>query len=236
MKEIVSRGEAAELLGVNDQSIRNYVRRGLLIPQDDDPRAFDRDDVAAILESRECVHDFKAVVAIALQARATARAAADRVETLERFIGVNMEPLGLEEEAVVRLYARAQEALRSPPDDAAELLEWARAFFSMSEEYMDLVTAYCGEDAWETFYELQRWLPEAVPAERVMTEKDFELAYRYLEVGRRNLRNVLFIHVRTHYGPRLSNRIFHDEEFDETAKILKVVGLLEDVAREKKAG
>lgn len=230
MKKLLNQHEAAQLLGVSARAIRDMESRGELFKVNpgrhgQEAALYRREDIAALREAREGRYDFNAVVGIALQARSRARALEEKVKVLERALAMDVA-LDTDEQSVVALYADAQDALECPPTDPPEVTRWADVFVAMSEQYLGLMTAYCGEDVWELFQDLGAALVEATPVEKLKTERVYEVAYKYLDVGIRNLRNALFLYVRANYGDRHARKAFHDTPTDSESKILRLVALM----------
>jgi MerR-like DNA binding protein len=221
----VTAEEAGNILGVKTGEVHYLVRRGLLRPRYLRPRGkgavFSPEEVSALAEVRERGRlDLRGVQNTAAQAFALARQLSRRVEFLESMLGYQSHPMPTDEEQVIALYARAQDEQQDPPETVAGILEWARLFVAMGEEFLDLVEAYTNDEAaWKVFMDLSEILLINAPIERFNFDKELEAAYGYLDVGRRNLRNVSFFYVRNRFGTRRANEMF-DKASDCHANIL----------------
>jgi len=224
--------EAGKLLGISKQQVYALVRTGMLRPQYtrekglNKPLLFHPEEISAVAEVRSkkglSVHQ---IAGQAARAYAVSRQLERRVELLESFLGRKSWPLDMCEEGVISLYAQAQDAQQSPPTDIGGVMEWARIFIAMGEEYLDLTEAFTGdENCWEVYKNLADIMVIATPFDRLSFDKELEAAYGYLNVGSRNLRATSFFYIRNRFGRREAQRSIESEDVHE--EVLSLAGAL----------
>jgi hypothetical protein len=126
-------------------------------------RGYRREEIAALAEARERGLNLPRVASMAARSYAAARALEHRVDRLEQVLGIGANPLPLDEESVLALYAEASDRLR-PPRKLDEITRWTRIFLAMGEEFFELLEAYTGdEDGWAVFMDYARAALEAEP-------------------------------------------------------------------------
>jgi hypothetical protein len=223
--------EAAELLGVSHRSVHHFVRQGLLKPRYprgrklNAPELFLREEVSALVEARERKLDFRQVGTVALQAHASSRALERRVEFLEQLLGRSYATLPLDEEDVVALYSEAREGIEVPPTDVTSVMRWSGIFLSMSEEFLEVLTAITNDiEAWKVFLDLSSAMLRDAPLDVLAYDKELEAAYGYFKYARENMRRVLYFHVRNQYGPRTANHTLSLPEEDVHEGVLRLLG------------
>lgn len=224
--QLISAREAAAILGLSVPSLNRLVLQGLLQPvySRDKPlseRRYRMDEVDSVAEAREKGKSLPKVASLAIRGYAASRALEHRVEQIEQVLGIDMDPLPLDEDAVLALYAEASDVLH-PPKKPEELTRWARVFLSMGEEFLELLEAYTGdEEAWLVFTTFARAILDAAPAEPAPAVKKL---YGMMRAARNHLRNVAFLHARNKYGARQANQVFHGDEHDQILKIIAGMG------------
>ncbi len=215
--------EAGQLLGVTREHVHHLVRSGMLRPRyakergRQAPMRFHREEVAALVETREKkTYDLQKIAGQAAQAFAMARQLERRVELLENFLGRMTWPLETDEESVVALYARAQDAQQEPDTSIAGVMDWARTFIAMGDEYLDLTEAFTGdENCWKVFKDLSDIMIFAVPRDRINFDRELEAAYGYLDVGRRHLQTMSFFYIRNRFGNHVAKELLDVESCHE---------------------
>jgi hypothetical protein len=217
--ELIDGHAASALLGVTRRHVHYLVRNGSLTPRY--PRGkglntmhFHPEEVSALVAERERDDfDVKKLSARVAQAHALSRALERRVELLETLLGRHAWPLPSDEEAVVALYARAQDEQQRPTKKIAGVVEWSRLFMAMGEEFLDLTEAFTGdEDCWQVYTNLVDIMLIEAPIDRFSFDLELKAAYGYLDVGRRNLRASAFFYIRSRYGSHVANERFDTEE------------------------
>lgn len=204
--------EAAELLEVHPNTIYRLARTGVFRPTYDRrsriPRPqFRREEVEAYAEGRfEKVSPQKTKLK-AQQALARAGALERRIALLEDMLGARVETPHVDEESVIKTYAEADDDLDLPPVSPEHVLRWARFFIGVGEEFFDVLEAATDdENSWMVFHDLAQVMAENIPTSEIEVNPSFQAAYAYLEVGRRNLRAVLFTHLQSRMGLRRAMR------------------------------
>lgn len=219
--QLISAKEAAAILGLSVASINHLVRQGMVQPVYSkdrrlSERGYRREEIAALAEARERGLNLPRVASMAARSYATARALEHRVDRLEQVLGIGANPLPLDEESVLALYAEASDRLR-PPRKLDEITRWTRTFLAMGEEFFELLEAYTGdEDGWAVFMDYARAALEAEPEDAHIEMKQ---AYELLFAARNHLRNVSFVYTRNKYGARKANSIFHGDEHEHILRI-----------------
>ncbi len=215
MRSLLSVAEAAELLDLTPQTINRLIREGILEVTFEKRRGkrctfLRREAVEAYGESRQ-ENAPKKVHLRAAQAVASVRSLERRVAFLEDALGARLQPPTLEEESVAALLAEADDDLNDIPNSPNRILYWARFFLSVGEEFFSLLETVTEDgDNWMIFHDLGQAISEAVSKD----DMELQAALAYLEVGRRNLRAVLFFYLQGRLGMR---------------RAMKAVGEVDDV-------
>jgi hypothetical protein len=216
---LITPREAGEVLGVGEKQVRRYVQKGWLRPVYSKDKGFHAPlmlhpgEVSALAETLEARPDFTTLVQRSTQAYATARSLERRVERLEQLVGAQYDSTPVDYESMRALYQEARADLEIPPVDSEKIEHWTRIFMGLGEEFFDVLEAYTNdEQAWQTFHDLSRAIIEAAPLEQLGEDEEAKARYRYYERARRNLRAVLFFHIRTRFGSQRATRMFRDEK------------------------
>ena len=212
--------EASSILSVTKGQVSRYIRQGMLRPyypkgrRLNAPVLLDKEEVSALAEVRE-KHGFdvRSVALQATQALAASRQMERRVERLERALGGKFKSLPLDEEGAISVYSRALEEQQFPRSDIDGVMYWAEIFIAMGEEFLDVLEAYTEDEAcWKVFTDLGQSMALSAPHEQLVYDVELKAAYGYLDVGRRNLRNVAFLYTRSRFGSRVANEKFNSIE------------------------
>jgi hypothetical protein len=121
-RELVSRKDAADILGVTVSHVSYLTRQGALRPVNlSSPKMqgelqYDQDEVYALLEARERGRSLPEVHQTASQAWAAARIAQRRVEELSSLLGLNLPELKTDPEEIHALHELAEEDLKEVSD------------------------------------------------------------------------------------------------------------------------
>jgi DNA-binding transcriptional MerR regulator len=221
--QLISAKEAADTLGISVASINYHVRQGMLQPvyskdRKLNDRRYRKDEVEALAEARERGLSLPRVASMAARSYATSRALEHRIDRLEQVLGVGLNPLPLDEESVLALYAEACDK-EHPAHKLSDLARWTRTLFAMGEEFFELLEVYTGdEDGWVTFMDFIRATLDAAPAE---ASPEVVQIYEMLRSARNHLRNVSYVYARNKYGAKKANRAFHGDEHDQLIKIVE---------------
>lgn len=216
----VGADEAARLVGVSRKHLQRLVRQGMLRPHYERerglnaPMAFDKEELAALIEVREAdSFDVRRVASTATQALAIARQLERRVSLLERALGRRVWPLPLEEDFVVALYSRALHEQDTPRNDIDGVMDWARTFIAIGDEFLDVLEAYTGDEScWRPFVDIGQVMVINAPYDQLAYDVELKVAYSYLEVGRRNLRDAAFMYTRNRFGSHIANERFNSAD------------------------
>lgn len=209
--------EAAALLGIRKQSVYDRVHRGYLHPRYrkggglNGIMLFNREEVAAAAEAWGKAANFSGLMSRCVQAYALARSLERRVAQLEELLGAHYLPPPTDEDSVRTIYLEAKDDLESPPADQERIGYWSNFFMSVGEEFFDTLEAYTSnEHAWEAFHDLSRAIAEEAPIQFAQ-DPELQETYRMFERARRNLRQVLFFHLRNRYGTKRAVKMFETD-------------------------
>lgn len=203
-EETVTTEEAAKLLGVSERSIRNYVDQGILrrLGEGNKIQVALQDILSASSLLGRCF-DFAATARNALRALVSATRAEKRLTRIELLMGIDSTNLGTNEEEVLAFTAACTSALTDYTQDlsAERVLAWSYQLANVTEEYLDLVDLYTGNDEpWVPFMEVAQKLIESAPQKTFSSRKDLEIAYGYVAAARKHLRQVAYFYIRRKYG------------------------------------
>lgn len=226
-EDLLTAQQVAGMLGVTTDMVQKLVRQGLLKPQYQGtslvaPRLYRETDVAALVEAREAKLDLPTVAAIARQAYTASRSLERVVKQLLELLGADVPLLKLGKDDVLSLCAKVDDALEQEfPPEAREVLDWAKIFYAIGEEYFELVASQLGdEEPWKRFLDLGQKLSREAPRKSFMIDKELEAAYGYLEVARRNLRNSSFFYIRNRHGRKTASDLFPEVKGDKHEDII----------------
>jgi len=219
--------EAAEVLGVSVHQVMQLARQGMLRPHYptgqrlNAPRMYWSEEVSALAEARRRGVTLPEVSVTAAQAFATARALERRVDILEQMCGAGVPPLQLDEDSVVSMWLKVHEYKDRRITDADEILNWAKVFMAIGEEYFALIEKVLGKDEpWEPFLELANKLTVNCPIELLDAEPMTRIAYGWLDAGRRSLRHAAYFYIRTKHGLPEATKRFPETGCDIHDRIL----------------
>ena len=206
-KELITAKEAAELLGITAGMVRKLARSGLLSPTlKNDGKKFrqfyDRSEISVLMGLRATKMNLPEVANTAVRALALAQINERRIDEVRSMLGMDIVPLSVEEQDVLLLYMKAQDARSEDRQPGAEeITSWARTLLSITESYLRVVSLHTGdEDPWKDFMLLaDKWLGDA-PREQFSTNRVLQAAYSLLEIGRRHLRQVAYFYSRSQHG------------------------------------
>lgn len=228
MDEVMDVTAAAKMLGVSEQSVRNYVDRGILRRLGEGNKILiSLQDVASASSLLARCFDFVYVARTALKALVSSTRAERRLERVEMLLGIDATVLSVEEDEVLAFYKRCKDTLLDYTEDlrAADVLDWAYRLAAVTEEYLHLVTFYTGEEEpWVPFMEVAQKLAESAPKDKFTRHKDLEIAYAYVASSRRHLRQVAYFYIRGKYGKKVANGAF--PEVTDGERDDKIIDLL----------
>jgi len=210
----LSAPEAARLLKIETQTLHQMVRRGLIRPVARGAAnrlRFHLSDIAAASRIRNARLELHLVSNVAHQALAIAEMNERRLDELYTLLGIGSSPLDTEQEAVIKLFSRAEHLLEheAPLLSTEEVKTWARILLAMTEAYLRLVEETVGRaETWKVFVDLAEKLCEQAPRSQFNFHKDLEAAYGFLEAGRRNIFSCAFFFVRNRHGYEVATDLF----------------------------
>lgn len=222
--ELLSTRAVADLLDVTPQTVNHLVEEGVLtptyerVPGQPPKRRFRTEEVEDYEEARRSPRGRANAGLLARQATATARALERRVSFLEEVLGARLNPPAVDADSVISCLQEATDDLEVIPATVERILYWARFFVGVGEEFFDMLEAATSdEEAWTTFQDLAQAIVSEKNVEALELSHELQAAYNYLEVGRRNLRAVLFMFLCSRFGARKAVRAIgrvqdvHDE-------------------------
>lgn len=212
---LVTRSQAAKILGVTPGHVALLVRRGVLtrVPQEGTTRAqeelFSEEEVSAYAEAREKGGNV-GVRELVRQAWAAARSAQRRVDVLEKLLGVGLAaPLEHTREAILSLRALAEEDLNRHINGAIKVNFWADQLFRMCDLYLGAVAAQGFEPPYEPYLSLCHQL--LIAEDHTDTDPTTKTAYRRLRVSRVRFRESIFAYYLRTEGKRKAMARFPSE-------------------------
>lgn len=215
---LITRQQAAEILGVTVRHLRKLVREGTILPADTGKGRIDLfriEEVYALAQLRGQRLNLADTARMAVQAHATARAAQQRLDKLCHLLGFGVNRLSYEDDAVHALHAKVQYALTSDLASAetGELMDWAATFHSIDESYLRIIENYTNDsEPWSSYLALSNAL---MKHSNLSEEMNMRFAFSCLDSARKHLRHVSYFYVRTTYGAKAANAAFEETVDDE---------------------
>jgi DNA-binding transcriptional MerR regulator len=226
--ELMTTGDAARALSVTAKTVRDWVKKGILLPVKPCNRRsaplFKEEDVEVLRDLRRRRLGMPEVATMALQAHISSRETERAVRRLLDILGANVPVLLLDAEGLRSLKGQAKRALAVPWEPtAAEVLDWSRTFYALGEEHfllLELTTKE--EEPWRVFTELAKQLGLKV-AKLAITDKEMDLAYGYLNMARRSLRDTAYLYVRSQHGRDRAAKAFPLSTGDPHEEVLSLM-------------
>ena len=215
---LITRQQAAEILGVTVRHLRNLVREGTILPADigkGSAELFRAEEVYALTQLRGRRLNLADTARMAMQAHATARATQQRLDKLCHLLGFGVNRLSYEDESVHALHAKVQHALSSDLStiETGELMDWAATFHGIDESYLRIVENYTNDrEPWSTYLALAN---EVMKYSNLSEEVNTRFAFSCLDSARKHLRHVAYFYVRTTHGAKVANVAFDNTVDDE---------------------
>ena len=224
MDDLVTAEEAAELLGVTPGHIKNIVYAGHLRPYyrggGRRRRLFKRAHLEGYLKAREKKWTTGEIACIAMQAMAEVKSLETEVRHITNHLGLRIQGLNMDELSVKETVAKVEYELEAPPRarSAIEIWEWAKMFYAIGEEYFEMVAQWTDlEEPWQPFVQLGWKLGKEAPP---LFDKEVEIAYGYLGMGRRVMRQSVYFYVRNRHGKRVSDKLFPEMGDDLVSPVI----------------
>lgn len=221
--------QVASILDVSAVTVRRMSRSGFFSAElQNGEWKYCREEVIATLDSEK-----RRPIDIQLTA-SRALAIAERLDRqlqlVTRYLGLDAPMLGTTEDDVVALYIRVEEALEEKLHfTAEETYDWARIFFAMSPEYLELVYRHTrNATPWRPFLDLARFLFEKAAAAEV--GRDLRAASAYVHSARNHLMAITHVYLQPKMSERTAHQKFPELKEDPDEPIL--LGLFALPARE----
>ena len=239
--DLMTTRQAAEYLGVSPQSIYWYVKTNRLKRarrvsggRGGKEYLFNSTDVRMLIKLREDKQPRK-LDEIVLQAARTEAKCVElehRLNQLMEVLGMNIEPLDLDPQAVREKWNHAKWLANYPNNmqpEVDEVRDFGKFILRITEEYLSVVGLTTGDpNPWRTFFEAASMLTHIAGTPK---EPEMRAAVYYLELGRRSLYQITFGFIRKRHGVQVAEDFVKkcDSEIDEA-----IVGwILSDALRPK---
>jgi DNA-binding transcriptional MerR regulator len=223
--ELISSKEAAEILGIGMRQLSKLASEGYIFPQqkkgDRRSNYYDPNEIAAFAQLRK---EGVNLVKLAAQVQRT-DIRSRRTERLQQHlfsvIGADVPLLKLDRESVIAMHLKVQDALELPVFTQNEVLEWAKTFYSMGEEYFETVGSIIEtDDPWKPYTDLAKKIALMAPFREMEADVEVKAVYNYLKIATRFMRQAAFFYVRARYGERSAYRTFPESTGDAHEDIL----------------
>ncbi len=212
--------QTAQILGISTRQLYNVVRQGRLFPIDRGARQaemrFRPDEVYALLSVKSRGLDLADTTNLAVQAHALSRATMRRLDRLVRFMGLEINRLDYNEDAVYHLHLKAKNALNSDLAGMSfsNVMDWATTLNAIDESYLRIVEEYTlDQSPWSTYLTLANAVFDQTPVS-VIKAPSTSAAYACLDVARKSLRRAAYFYVHTKHGATIADDVF-TEGIDE---------------------
>lgn len=229
--DLISSEEAAKILGVTKSHLHYMTRDGYLrshlVGQ---AYQYDPSEVYKLKELRETDITLVEIAARASRAEMIAYRLERQVSRLLNIIGADIPSVDLRKEAVVALHLKVEDACESPVVPSIEdLLEWAQTFQSFNEQYFhEVEREFLTDEPWKPYIKLSNKLAKSMPHEKLRKDLELSTAYNYLEMSRKNLRQVIFCYVRTTSNKRIAYRVIPEAANDFHEDVLSLLSVIVD--------
>lgn len=225
-EDLVSRQEAADILGVTPKMITYWTSKEILKahPVDGDRLGrlkYDREEVAALAEARERGEKLSDVSLTAQAAYAAARVAQRKADMLMRAMGYG-PPLRNDPESVKALHLEAQEDCKRVITGEERVNYWADKFFGICDIYMETVaTVMETEEPWEPYLTLMRRLAKQADYHEAAYNPLLKRAYHRLAASRAAFRQSFCTYLSAKYGVRKARKAFPHEFGNEMYRLMR---------------
>lgn len=229
--QLITSEEAAEILGVDKSSVTRMTRDGLLRAKlAGNANMYDPSEVHQLKTIRETNLSLAEVAARAARAEMAAYRLERQVTQLLSVIGADIPSLDVTPEAVVSLHLRVQDAVQlTGVPSVDDVMSWAQTFQALSEEYFHVVAdQFHTDEPWAPYLELSSKLIRDIPHVKLRNDLELNIAYNYLEMARRTMRQTMFFYVRTTSNKRIAYRLFPEALADVHEDVLAMVSVIAD--------
>jgi len=216
---LIDAHEAGKLLGVTPQQVRRYAREGILaayLPEGSklgSEQFYNIDEVREWAKKKSEKVSIHKVYAISVRAEAIAQSNRREINRLRMLTGCNLTPVEYDEASVKDLCLKAKDALKKPPTEVTEVVEWTRHFFGIHKEFFQLAELYTDNpQPWLPFLTLGELIHRNSPIGRFVYEKDLEAAYGYFNSSRRHLNFAIHLFVTMREDLAAANKVIPEAE------------------------
>lgn len=229
---LLTKKQAADHLGVPLATISEMVRNKVL-----QAYRFNRKSHFYLSDLNAAARSLCSGITL-VKAHATALQALAKVAQLERkmadmlvVLGVDHEFQPLTEELVIEKHQRVLDQLRRPQKDvtAAELMQWARFYFTLDEGFFLFATAVLGtKEPWLPFMRLG----VALLTERNQGDLEKSAAFEFLSAAIRSARCAAYLVCRGRYGEGKANLAFPDTK--DASLSLSILALVQNAEQRQR--
>jgi len=203
--DLLTKPEAAALLGMPKEMLDKLVRQGFLNPVglSKYSRRYrllrsEVNKVRMMLDQGRCTTDYLDAVVV-LQAR-VARLE-QRQEYLETLLGLHSEPLPTKRGPVLALYQLVKNSCKSLNRKPEDIFRWAKLFISITEEFLELLGRYANDERpWKPFVVLADRVVEDIHVGVLPMRPDLNAAYQLIIPARAQLKRTAYFYIRERYG------------------------------------
>jgi DNA-binding transcriptional MerR regulator len=211
--DLIDTDEAAQILDVQPKSVRNWVRKGMLIPAPVLPTVhngyrFRREDVVQLAEVMRRPTPYAHVVAIAQQASVNVQRLETVVRRLLRLLDADVPFPDLSPEGVRATCLQAEEALKALDYSLEEATTWSQIFLGLGPEFLEVAERHVVEEPWILFTDLARKLVLYFADHFKAHTLEETAALQYLAMSARNLRRSCFLYIHRSIGREASTYLF----------------------------
>jgi len=205
---LLSSQEAADLLGIQKDTLRHWKTKGVLCPRYTEEGGrrgeyYDPAEVAAFSEARTKGLKTESLRLVVSQAYATARTSQRRLDALEAALGLSSKTLSMRPEDVASLYADALKDSRRIINGKEKVAYWADKLFGVTDVYLKHTSEVVGvKDSWTPFMELSRQLRTHQDVEACTFDVEARLIYGRLHAACKQLTSQVFAYCVLVYGVR----------------------------------
>lgn len=228
---LINSEEASQILAVNKSRLHQMTREGLIRARPvRGANMYDPNEVYQLKEIRASDITLVEVAARAARAEMTAYRLERQVTQLINVIGADIPSADITPEAVVAQHLKVEDELASHiPLSVDGVLLWAQTFQSLSEQYFHVVAdQFLLEKPWKPYVKLSNKFIRAMPHTRLRRDLELYVAYNYLELARRSMRQAMFFYAFTTYGKRLAYSEFPEAYGDVHEDVMTMLSRIVD--------
>lgn len=221
------------MLNMHQHTLLAKQRKGLITPlfvrrNGRSQKYYKVEEIATLQEFAEKNLSLKEIANLAQQAYAKATAAEKRAADLYDLLGFNNPALGKDEDEIVELFIKAEDALASMTNviSATEVRAWAEAFYAMDEAYLGLVEHYTAcTEPWHVYICLGQELRKKMTLDVVMGNPRLRQAQGYLNMAFEHLRNVSYHYCYIRHGREKARGVFAPTNKDTLEEVIHLMFL-----------